>query len=148
MEHPSLPYTVKVKKPWTDALPVLQMRIARPTTQLDKVIEFYEVGLGLQKVGEFWGHNGYDGVMYGLPDNHVHLEFTSHVAGTPCPAPTKDNLLVYYLPDWNVISKVTSRLADMGYHEVEAENPYWQDSGITIEDPDGWRIVLFCSTGL
>lgn len=30
----------------------------------------------------------------------------------------------------------------MGYDEVEPENPYWKDKGITIEDPDGWRIVL------
>lgn len=30
----------------------------------------------------------------------------------------------------------------MGYDEVESENPYWKEKGITIEDPDGWRIVL------
>jgi hypothetical protein len=30
----------------------------------------------------------------------------------------------------------------MGYDEVEPENPYWKNAGVTIEDPDGWRIVL------
>ncbi|WP_233260538.1 VOC family protein [Paenisporosarcina sp. OV554] len=124
------------------------MRIARPTDQLDKIIEFYETGLGLQRVGEFWKHNGYDGVMYGLPDTNFHLEFTAHEAGSPCPAPTNDNLLVFYLPNWDVINKVASTLEEMGYPEVKSENPYWEDAGITIEDPDGWRIVLFCSTGL
>jgi len=148
LNHSSLPYTVKVKKPWSSELPVVQMRIARPTHQLAKIIEFYERGLGLQRVGEFWEHNGYDGVMYGLPDLNYHLEFTSHNEGTPCPAPTKDNLLVFYLPDWDAISKVAKRLETMGYPEVESENPYWQEAGLTIEDPDGWRIVLFCSTGL
>ncbi|MGB5947670.1 MAG: VOC family protein, partial [Paenisporosarcina sp.] len=39
------------------------MRIARPTDQLDRIIEFYETGLGLKRVGEFRQHNGYDGVM-------------------------------------------------------------------------------------
>jgi hypothetical protein len=86
--------------------------------------------------------------MYGLPDVNFHLEFTAHEEGSPCPAPTKDNLLVFYLPSWDVINKVANRLAHLGYPQVESENPYWEDAGITIEDPDGWRIVLFCSTGL
>jgi hypothetical protein len=30
----------------------------------------------------------------------------------------------------------------MGYLEVKPRNPYWKKSGITIEDPDKWRIVL------
>ncbi len=148
LKHSSLPLTVKVKKAWSNALPVVQMRIARPTDQLEKVIAFYEKGLGLKRIGEFWEHNEFNGVMYGMPDANVHLEFTSHRAGTPCPAPTKDNLLVFYLPNWDIISIVASRLKEMGYPEAEAENPYWGDAGITIEDPDGWRIVLFCSTGL
>jgi catechol 2,3-dioxygenase-like lactoylglutathione lyase family enzyme len=148
LKHSSLPFTVKLKKSWSREMPVVQMRIARPTDQLDKIIEFYETGLGLQRVGEFWQHNGYDGVMYGLPDTNFHLEFTAHEVGSPCPAPTKDNLLVFYLPSWDVINKVASRFEEMGYPKVKAENPYWEDAGITIEDPDGWRIVLFCSTGL
>jgi len=148
LKHSSLPYIVKVKNSWSRELPVVQMRIARPTDQLDKIIEFYETGLGLKRVGEFRQHNGYDGVMYGLPDTNFHLEFTAHEKCSPCPAPTKDNLLVFYLPNWDVLTEVANRLDHLGYPEVESENPYWEDSGITIEDPDGWRIVLFCSTGL
>lgn len=148
LKHSTLPYTIKVKKPWSRSLPVVQTRIARPTDQLDKVMAFYEDGLGLKRIGEFWNHDGFDGVMYGLPDANFHLEFTGHKTGTPCPAPTKDNLLVFYLPNWDVISDVACKLEAMGYPEVEAVNPYWGDAGITIEDPDGWRIVLFCSTGL
>lgn len=148
LKHSDLPYTIKVKKPWSSALPVVQMRIARPTDQLERIVEFYETGLDLKRVGEFWDHDGYDGVMFGLPDKNYHLEFTSHESGTSCPAPTKDNLLVLYLPNWDVITDVAKRLEKMGYPEVEAENPYWQDDSITIEDPDGWRVVLFCSTGL
>jgi hypothetical protein len=40
------------------------------------------------------------------------------------------------------MKKVSKRLHTMGYGEVEPENPYWKEKGITIEDPDGWRIVL------
>lgn len=53
-----------------------QIRIARPTGQLDEIIRFYEEGLGLKRIGEFSKHNGYDRVMYGLPRADYHLEFT------------------------------------------------------------------------
>lgn len=36
----------------------------------------------------------------------------------------------------------------MGYAEVEPENPYWQEKGVTIADPDGWRIVLMNTNGI
>lgn len=77
LKHSSLPYTVKLKKSWYREMPVVQMRIARPTDQMDKIIEFYEIGLRLQRVGEFWQHNGYDCVMYGHPDKNFHLVYGS-----------------------------------------------------------------------
>ena len=126
----------------TENFPYTQIRIARPTDRLDKVIDFYKNGLGLQQIGGFEGHDGYSGVMLGLPDESYHLEFTQHASGSACPAPTKDNLLVFYFADAPTRDEVATRLAGMGYPEVEPENPYWKTHGITIEDPDGWRIVL------
>ncbi|HDR7719196.1 MULTISPECIES: VOC family protein [Bacillus cereus group] len=120
----------------------VKFRIARPTDRFEKVIEFYEKGLGLKRIGEFYNHEGYDGVMFGLPEEEYHLEFTRHIDGSPCPAPTKDNLLVFYMSEDSEMKKVSKRLHALGYDEVEPENPYWKEKGITIEDPDGWRIVL------
>lgn len=119
-----------------------QVRIARPTDKFEEVIDFYQNGLGLQCIQTFKGHSGYEGVIFGLPDVQYHLEFTRHVDGSPCPAPTKDNLLVFYIPDKTEIQMVADRLMNMGYPEVEPENDYWKELGVTIEDPDGWRIVL------
>ena len=120
----------------------VKFRIARPTDKFEEIIAFYEKGLGLKRIGEFYDHEGYDGIMFGLPDEEYHLEFTRHIDGSPCPAPTKDNLLVFYMQEYSEIEKVSKRLHVMGYEEVEPENPYWKEKGITIEDPDGWRIVL------
>ncbi len=122
--------------------PYTQIRIARPTDQLEKVVDFYMNGLGLTQIGSFKDHEGFSGVMLGLPDEAYHLEFTQHVHGSPCPAPTKDNLLVFYLSSTAERNRIAQRLFDMGYPEVEPENPYWKKNGITIEDPDKWRIVL------
>lgn len=58
-----------MKKIWSNNLPVVQFRIARPTDQLEKIVEFYRDGLGLKVVGSFDRHDGYDGVMLGLKTN-------------------------------------------------------------------------------
>ncbi|WLR48592.1 VOC family protein [Halobacillus litoralis] len=125
-----------------------QIRIARPTDQFENVIDFYEAGLGLERLTDFAGHRGYEGVVYGLPGLPYQLEFTRHESGSPCPAPSKDNLLVFYIENRGEVLDVAERLHDMGYQEVESENPYWEEKGITIEDPDGWRVVLMNTKGI
>jgi catechol 2,3-dioxygenase-like lactoylglutathione lyase family enzyme len=133
---------------WPEGLPVRQVRIARPTDRLEEVVRFYRDGLGLAEIFRFEGHAGYDGVMLGLPDAGYHLEFTSHVAGSPCPAPTRDNLLVLYFDGAEAVRTVAQRLDSLGHPAVAAENPYWTDAGaITVEDPDGWRVVLMPRPG-
>ncbi|TFE00601.1 VOC family protein [Jeotgalibacillus salarius] len=126
----------------------MQIRMARPTDRMNEIINFYEKGLGLKRVAEFQDHEDYDGVMYGLPGTEVHLEFTSHVSGSPCPDPGRDQLLVFYIPDPVQLDQTADRLVEMGYQQVEPENPYWKDKGVTIEDPDKWRIVLMNTEGL
>jgi catechol 2,3-dioxygenase-like lactoylglutathione lyase family enzyme len=133
---------------WPDDLPVVQVRVARPTDRLDDVVHFYRDGLGLQEIGSFAGHAGYAGVMLGLPGAAYHLEFTAHTEGSPCPAPTRDNLLVFYITDRAAIERIAAKLAAMGYPEVAPENPYWQAHGVTVEDPDGWRVVLMNTAGI
>jgi hypothetical protein len=134
---------------WAGDLDVRQVRIARPTDRLDEVVAFYRDGIGLTELFRFEGHAGYDGVMLGLPDRSYHLEFTHHVDGSPCPAPTRDNLLVFYVPDRAALDAVVARLSDRGHHPVEAENPFWTEHGATtVEDPDGWRVVFVPSDGI
>ena len=128
---------------WPPSLPVVQVRVARPTDQLDAVTHFYREALGLPELFRFEDHAGYSGVMLGLPGTGYHLEFTSFTDGSPCPAPTRDNLLVLYLQSSAAQHETAARLAQLGFPAVEAENPFWSENGgITIEDPDGWRIVL------
>jgi len=133
---------------WPSSLPVAQVRMARPTDRLAEVIRFYHEGLGLDVVDRFEDHAGYSGVMLGLPGVAYHLEFTTHRDGSPCPAPTADNLLVLYIPDDDAVEALVNRLRSLGYGPVPPENPYWEGRGVTIPDPDGWRIVLFAGAGL
>jgi catechol 2,3-dioxygenase-like lactoylglutathione lyase family enzyme len=123
--------------------PIMQIRVARPTDKLQEVVSFYRDGLGLPVIGHFENHAGYSGVMLGMPTDRFHLEFTHADAGSPCPAPTKDNLLVFYMPDDRAYTEILKRLQDHGHSPVEPENPYWKDASLTFEDPDGWRVVIY-----
>jgi len=127
---------------WPVGLPVVRVRWARPTDRLEEVVAFYRDGLGLAVLGRFVGHSGYDGVTLGLPGSDYQLELTTHADGSPCPAPSLDNLLVLYVESEQAAELAAGRLADLGYRDVEPENPYWDGRSITIPDPDGWRVVL------
>jgi catechol 2,3-dioxygenase-like lactoylglutathione lyase family enzyme len=121
----------------------VNVRFARPTDKLDEVVAFYRDGLGLPVLGGFEDHAGYDGVFIDLPGTGAHLEFTTHVDGSPCPAPTLDNLLVIYTGDASGPVEYAERLREFGVEPVEPENPYWATVGaLTFEDPDGWRVVI------
>ncbi len=118
------------------------LRIARATDHLDEVVRFYRDGLGLERLGSFEDHDGFDGAMLGTPGGAYHLEFTrkrGHVAGR---APTEDNLLVFYLPEPAAWAAAVKRMSDAGYAPVASFNPYWDARGKTFEDPDGYRVVL------
>lgn len=121
----------------------VQFRIARPTNQLKEVVEFYKNALGMEVLGSFENHRGYDGVMLGMPDKTYHLEFTQHEDKLPLLTPTQENLLVFYYDNPEDYKKANERIQSTGILPVEPENPYWKEKSETYEDPDGWRIVLF-----
>jgi catechol 2,3-dioxygenase-like lactoylglutathione lyase family enzyme len=116
----------------------MQVRIARHTNRLDEVVSFYRDGLGLRELGRFENHDGYDGVFLDLPGTQTHLEFTSGGEHAP-PDPHDETLLVLYLGDEAAVAETRRRA---GAVEVDAANPYWRRHGVTLLDPDGFRVVL------
>jgi catechol 2,3-dioxygenase-like lactoylglutathione lyase family enzyme len=118
------------------------LRVARPTDDLQRLLQFYEQGLGFEVLDRFENHDGFDGVMLGKEGAPYHLEFTNahgHPAGR---APSKDHLLVFYVPDRDAWARAVERMRDAGFDPVPSFNPYWDRNGLTFEDPDGYRIVL------
>src|SRR4051812_3930863 len=125
-----------MSREWPATLPVAQLRIARPTSRLTGINSFYREGLGLPIIFSYEDDADYDGIMFGLPSRDYHLEFTRHRGDGPCPIPSPDTLLVFYLPDKATILETVSRLERLGYHPVPPRNPYWAVNGVTIADPD------------
>ena len=134
---------------WPEHLAVTATRVARPTARLDEVRIFYGDALGLPEIASFENHAGYSGVIFGLPGAESQLEFTSYADGGASPAPSRDNLLVFYFDDADAVDRLRERLAAQGYPTVRPENPYWETvvSSFTVEDPDGWRVVIVSSHG-
>ena len=118
------------------------LRVARPTDDLDAVVRFYRDGLGFSVLASFEGHDSFDGVMLGHAGAGYHLEFTRKEGHRAGKVPTEDNLLVFYLPDWDEWQRAIDRLLQHGYQPVTAFNPYWDKQGKTFTDPDGYRVVL------
>jgi catechol 2,3-dioxygenase-like lactoylglutathione lyase family enzyme len=116
----------------------MQLRVARHTNRLRELVRFYRDGLGLSEIGRFDDHEGYDGVFLAVPGTDAHLEFTSGGSHGP-PAPSPETLLVFYVGSHEAVAQVCERV---GAEPVEPANPYWQQHGVTLTDPDGFRVVL------
>jgi len=119
------------------------LRVARPTNNPDEMIRFYKDGLGFKILSFFENHDSFDGIILGHPTMDYHIEFTSQKGITVPPAPTKENLLVFYIPDKNEWKNVIERMIGLGYNPVKSENPYWDAKGKTFEDADQYRVVLY-----
>jgi catechol 2,3-dioxygenase-like lactoylglutathione lyase family enzyme len=116
----------------------MQLRVARHTDRLDEVVRFYRDGLGLPEIGGFADHDGYDGVFLAVPGTGAHLELTTGgVHGAP--DPHAETLIVLYLGSEDAVAEMRARV---GAEPVEPANPYWKQHGVTIADPDGFRVVL------
>jgi catechol 2,3-dioxygenase-like lactoylglutathione lyase family enzyme len=124
-------------------LPSSHLRIARPSRDLRATERFWVDGLGLDVLyrADSSAEGGHALLMAGWPDAAWHLEFVDDRDGETPAAPTEEDLLVLYL-DGDVEEGAINRLVDAGGTRVASRNPYWDHEGVTIADPDGYRLVL------
>ncbi|MGW7070846.1 VOC family protein [Streptomyces sp. NPDC054855] len=120
------------------------IRIARPSRDLAAAERFWVAGLGLDVVWRARGGGApgeHDLLMAGWPDASWHLELVHEADKPVLPRPTEEDLLVIYL-DEQVPDSLVARLEEHGGTRVQSPNPYWNEWGATVEDPDGYRLVL------
>ena len=119
----------------------MHIRVARPTRDLDAARRFYGDALGLSVVASFRDHDGYSGVVFGLPDASRQLELVAH--GGEEPAPTVEDQLVLYLGSTAEFEAKASRLRAAGFEPRLPANPYWERTGaVAFVDPDGYWLIL------
>ncbi|MBV6696891.1 VOC family protein [Kitasatospora aureofaciens] len=125
--------------------PSTHVRVARPSRDLAAAERFYVTGLGLDVLWRTTEHvpGEHDLLMVGPPAGAWHFELTHDPARPLEPTPTVDDLFVIYLGT-PIDEAVIDQLVAAGGTRVAAHNSYWDQYGVTIADPDGYRLVL-CS---
>ncbi|MFF5970564.1 VOC family protein [Streptomyces sp. NPDC012769] len=123
------------------------IRVARPSRDLAAAERFYVDGLGLAVLWRTTdpAPGKHELLMVGPAGGGWHFELTRDPAAErPIePSPTVDDLFVVYLGR-PVDEALVDRLLAAGGTRVPAHNPYWDTYGVTVADPDGYRLVL-CS---
>lgn len=118
------------------------IRLARPSLDLAAAAQFYVQGLGLQVLYQSTdSHEAFALLMLGLPGAAWHLELTQSAVHPLKPTPTPDDLLVFYLGH-PIPERLITHMEQSGGTRVPAFNPYWDEWGVTIRDPDGYLVVL------
>ncbi|MFF2568519.1 VOC family protein [Streptomyces sp. NPDC058084] len=121
------------------------VRVARPSRDLAAAEHFYVAGLGLEvrwlSTDRVSGEH--DLLMVGPAGGGWHFELTHDPEDPVEPTPTVDDLFVVYLGR-PIEEALVDRLTAHGGTRVAAHNPYWDEHGVTVADPDGYRLVL-CS---
>ncbi|MEY9844497.1 VOC family protein [Streptacidiphilus sp. MAP5-3] len=125
--------------------PETRIRVARPSRNLAAAERFYVEGLGLDVLWRTTERvsGEHDLVMLGFPGGSWHFELTHDPERPLEPTPTADDLFVLYLGA-SVDDALVDRLVAAGGTRTAAHNPYWDQYGVTVVDPDGYRLVL-CS---
>lgn len=131
------------------------IRLARPSRDLAAAERFWVDGVGLDVLwrtdppaaGE-QAHpvvGGHALLMVGPQGAAWHLELVDDPESAAAAAPSEEDLLVIYLGE-PVGEDRLARIEAAGGRRTPARNPYWETWGVTMVDPDGYRLVLSTRT--
>ena len=119
----------------------MEFRNARHTDNLKLIEEFYTKIIGLEVLFSFENHNNYSGVFIGKQDHDWHLEFTSSKDKAEHKFDLED-MLVFYPKERDEYDKIVERIEANSIKKIKSRNPYWNDNGIMIQDPDGFGVIV------
>ncbi|MQP52284.1 MULTISPECIES: VOC family protein [unclassified Flavobacterium] len=119
----------------------MTFRFARHTNNLEQVKSFYIDILGFELLGNFVKHNDYDGIFIGKSNENWHLEFTKSEEVVHFDF-NEDDILVFYPNNKIEFDFIMNKIQSKKIEFVEAKNPYWNENGKMILDPDGYRIII------
>lgn len=118
------------------------VRFARPVADPAQSAVIYCAALGMQVLGAFTDHDGFDGVMVGHREQDFHFEFTRDQRQPVSPTPTHEDLVVFYVPGLNEWEQRCRAMLAAGFVEVPPHNPYWRERGRAFKDKDGYIVVI------
>lgn len=119
----------------------MEFRSARHTDNLKLIEEFYTHIIGLEVLFSFENHNNYSGVFIGKQGHSWHLEFTTSKNKAEHKFDMED-LLVFYPTSKEEYNKIIERIEANGINIIAAKNPFWNENGVMIKDPDDFGVIV------
>ena len=119
----------------------MTFRFARHTNNLEQIKSCYIDVLGFQLLGGFENHNGYDGIFIGRANENWHLEFTKSEEIVHFNF-NDDDIIVFYPKNKIDFDLIMNKIQSQNIDFIKAKNPYWNENGKMILDPDGYKIVI------
>ena len=119
----------------------MEFRNARHTDNLKLIEEFYTNIIGLKVLFSFENHNNYNGVFIGKQGHNWHLEFTASNIKAEHKFDIED-VLVFYPTERDEYDKIVEQIETNNIEKIKSRNPFWNDNGIMIQDPDGFGVIV------
>ena len=119
----------------------MKLRFARHTNNLEKIKSFYINILGFEILGSFENHNNYDGIFIGKPKLDWHLEFTKSNETVNFNF-SEEDYLVFYSENKLEYNRILEKISKNNIEFITSKNPYWNENGKMILDPDGFGIII------
>jgi hypothetical protein len=119
----------------------MNFRVARHTNDLEAIKFFYITILGFEILGFFENHDGYDGIFIGKKELNWHLEFTKSDERIKFDF-NEDDALVFYPTSQEEYNEIIKSLEINTISTIIAKNPYWNENGKMVLDPDGYRVII------
>ncbi|NHN26811.1 VOC family protein [Flavobacterium jejuense] len=114
----------------------MKFRFARHTNNLETIKSFY-----IDILGGFEDHDGYDGIFIGKPNLDWHLEFTKSKELITFNFGEED-YLVFYPKTIQEFENIKAKLTKKKIILNTSKNPYWNENGMLVNDPDGYAIII------
>lgn len=119
----------------------MELRVARHTNNINKILDFYTKIIGFDLLGEFKNHDNYDGIFLGKKNENWHLEFTTSIEQANHYF-DEDDCLIFYVNTKNEYDEIIHRIHQSNISIINSKNPYWNLNGVTIKDPDGFNVII------
>ena len=119
----------------------MTFRFARHTKNLNQLKSFYIDVLGFEVLGSFENHDNYNGIFIGKPQFDWHLEFTQSNEIVEFNF-NEDDALVFYPEKISEYNQLLKNIQKQNISIIKAKNPYWNENGKMILDPDGYRVII------
>ena len=119
----------------------MKLRVARHTNNLEKIKDFYINIFEFELLGSFENHNNYDGIFIGKPMLDWHLEFTKSNEIVNFNSGEED-YLVFYPENKSENDKILENISKNNIEFISPKNPFWNENGKVILDPDGFGMII------